>query len=72
MLVLARKKGESIMIGDNIEVRIIDITGDSVRIGVNAPKNITIHRDEIYKEIQEENKKASETSPEKLKRLLSL
>lgn len=59
MLVLTRKKGQSIIIGDNIEVSIIEIQGEQVRIGINAPKDITIHRDEIYKEIQKENMKAS-------------
>jgi len=59
MLVLTRKKGQSIIIGDDIEVSIIEIQGEQVRIGINAPKHITIHRDEIYKEIQKENQKAS-------------
>lgn len=55
MLVLARKVNESIMIGDEIEVVIIDIKGDQVKVGVNAPKRISVHRKEIYKEIQLEN-----------------
>ncbi|MCX7746387.1 MAG: carbon storage regulator CsrA [Clostridia bacterium] len=60
MLVLTRKKEQSIMIGDNIEITIVDIQGDQVRIGINAPKNVAIYRKEIYLEIIEENKKASE------------
>jgi len=59
MLVLSRKKDQSIVIGDNIEITIIDIQGDQVRIGINAPKNVAIHRKEVYLEIQEENKRAA-------------
>ena len=59
MLVLTRKKGQSIIIGDNIEIAVIDIQGDQVRIGINAPKNVAIHRKEVYLEIQEENRKAA-------------
>lgn len=70
MLVLARKKGQSIIIGDNIEVSIIDIQGDQVRLGIDAPKNISIHRKEIFVEIQEENKKAANTNVEALKGFL--
>ncbi|HHV96235.1 MAG TPA: carbon storage regulator CsrA [Clostridiaceae bacterium] len=59
MLVLSRKKDQSIVIGDNIEITIIDIQGDQVRIGINAPKNVAIHRKEVFLEIQEENKRAA-------------
>lgn len=59
MLVLSRKKDQTIVIGDNIELTIIDIQGDQVRLGINAPKNISIYRKEIFLEIQEENKKAA-------------
>ncbi|MCR4435067.1 MAG: carbon storage regulator CsrA [Clostridiales bacterium] len=60
MLVLTRKKEQSIIINDNIEVTIIDIQGDQVRIGISAPKSVSVHRKEIFLEIQEENRKASE------------
>ncbi|HEY5586493.1 MAG TPA: carbon storage regulator CsrA [Ruminiclostridium sp.] len=59
MLVLSRKKEQSIMIGDNIELTIIEIQGDQVRIGINAPKNVSIFRKELFLEIQEENKRAA-------------
>jgi carbon storage regulator len=58
MLALTRKKGESIIIGDNIEVVILGITGDQVRMGIMAPRSIAVHRKEIYEQIQDENKEA--------------
>lgn len=60
MLVLTRKKDQSIVIGDNIEITVLEIQGDQVRIGVKAPKNVAVHRKEIYLEIQEENRRAAE------------
>ncbi len=61
MLVLSRKKDQSLMIGNDIELTIIDIQGDQVKIGLKAPKNVLIYRKELYLEIQEENKKAAAT-----------
>ncbi|MFP3358516.1 carbon storage regulator CsrA [Planococcus sp. SIMBA_143] len=58
MLVLGRKLGESIVIDDNIEITVTSIEGDLIKLGISAPKEIPIHRKEIYLEIQEENKKA--------------
>lgn len=71
MLVLARRSNQSIIIGDDIEIVIVDIKGDQVKIGVKAPKNVSVHRAEVYKEIQEENKKAAGTNikPEDLGKL---
>jgi len=62
MLALTRKIGESIIIADNIEITVIAITGDQIKLGINAPKNISIHRKEIYLQIQEENKASASTS----------
>lgn len=62
MLALTRKVGESIVIADNIEITIIAITGDQIKLGIDAPKSISIHRKEIYLQIQEENKAAAATS----------
>lgn len=60
MLALARKTNQSIMIGDDIEITLLEIKGDQVKIGINAPKSVPIYRKEIYVQIQDENKKASE------------
>ena len=54
MLVLSRQKDESIMIGDDVEITIVDVRGDKVRLGINAPRSITVHRKEIYLAIQKE------------------
>ncbi|HHU19859.1 MAG TPA: carbon storage regulator CsrA [Bacilli bacterium] len=58
MLVLTRKLNEAIQIGENIEVKIVAIEGDQVKLGITAPKEIDVHRKEIYLEIQEQNKQA--------------
>lgn len=60
MLILTRKKEESIVIGDNVEVKVLEINDGKVKLGIEAPKNIDIIRKELYENIQEENKKASE------------
>ncbi|WP_445509072.1 carbon storage regulator CsrA [Rossellomorea marisflavi] len=59
MLVLTRKTGESIQIGDNIEIKVISIQGDQIKLGIEAPKHIDIHRKEVYLSIQEQNTEAS-------------
>ncbi|MBN1816174.1 MAG: carbon storage regulator CsrA [Sedimentisphaerales bacterium] len=54
MLVLSRQKDESIMIGDNVEITVVDVRGDKVRLGINAPREISVHRKEVYEAIQKE------------------
>ncbi len=61
MLVLSRKKGQSIMIGHDIEISVIDVQGEQIRLGINAPRDVTIHRKEIFEEIIQENKQAATT-----------
>jgi len=56
MLVLSRQKDESIVIGDDVEVTIVDVRGDKVRLGITAPKSISVHRREVYDAIQREKK----------------
>jgi carbon storage regulator len=59
MLVLSRQRDETIMIGDEIEITVVDIRGDKVRLGINAPTRIAVHRKEVYEAIKVENEQAS-------------
>ena len=59
MLVLSRSRDQSIMIGDDIEITIVDVRGDKVRVGINAPRKISVHRKEVYEAIQRENESAA-------------
>lgn len=71
MLALSRKEGESIVIGNNIEITILEMKGDQVKIGIAAPKSIPIYRKEIYTQIQEENRETvAALDMESLKKLL--
>ncbi len=63
MLVLSRHRDESIMIGDDVVVTIVDIRGDKVRLGIEAPQSIPVHRQEVYEAIQRENRRAAQTDP---------
>ncbi|WP_346235413.1 carbon storage regulator CsrA [Lysinibacillus telephonicus] len=69
MLVLSRKKNESIMIGDYIEVKILAVEGDQVKLGIVAPKSVIVHRTEIFDAIQEQNKEALNTNVNLLEQL---
>jgi carbon storage regulator len=66
MLVLSRQRDETIMIGDDIEVTVVDIRGDKVRLGITAPKEISVHRKEVYDAIRRENRAAAQVKPEDL------
>ncbi|HPM23877.1 MAG TPA: carbon storage regulator CsrA [Phycisphaerae bacterium] len=59
MLVLSRQRDESIIIGDNVQITIVDIRGDKVRLGIEAPADITVHRKEVFDAIQRENRRAA-------------
>ena len=63
MLVLSRQKDESIVIGDDIEITVVDIRGDKVRLGIAAPAEIPVHRKEVYEAIQRENMQAAQIKP---------
>jgi carbon storage regulator len=69
MLVLTRKLKEAIQIGDDIEITVLAIQGDQVKLGINAPKHVEIHRKEIYLAIQKENSEASLASKDLLQKL---
>ena len=69
MLVLSRHRDESIMIGDDVVVTIVDIRGDKVRLGIDAPQDIPVHRQEVYEAIKRENEKAAEMQPADTRRL---
>ena len=66
MLVLARKLHESIRIGDEIEISVVEIKGDQVRLGIKAPSRVAVHRQEVYEAIQRENLNAAETEPSRV------
>ena len=69
MLVLSRQRDETIMIGDDIEITIVDIRGDKVRLGITAPTTIPVHRKEVYEAIQRENREATKMRMEDLSNL---
>ncbi len=69
MLVLSRHRDESIMIGDDVVVTIVDIRGDKVRLGIDAPTSIPVHRQEVYEAIKRENQKAAQINAEAAKNL---
>jgi carbon storage regulator len=66
LLILTRKVGESVAIGDDIQVSVVEIKGTQVKLGIRAPRDVTVHREEIYLKIQEENRRAAQVSTEAL------
>jgi carbon storage regulator len=69
MLVLSRQRDETIMIGDDIEITVVDIRGDKVRLGITAPNTIPVHRKEVYEAIQRENREAAKVRMEDMSNL---
>ncbi len=63
MLVLSRQRDESIIIGDNVVITVVDVRGDKVKLGIDAPKEISVHRREVYEAIQRENRQAALLKP---------
>jgi carbon storage regulator (csrA) len=72
MLVLSRKPNESIIISDNIEIKIVEVRGEQVKLGITAPRDISVHRKEIYESIHEQNKNAAQTKHANLDKLSNL
>ena len=72
MLVLTRKVGQNIMVGEDIRISVIEVRGKQVRLGVEAPGGLPIHREEVFLRIQEENLAASTTGPEDLSEVMEL
>lgn len=64
MLVLSRQRDETIMIGDEVEITVVDIRGDKVRLGITAPRHIKVHRKEVYDAIKRENEQAAKLKPQ--------
>lgn len=64
MLVLSRQRDETIMIGDDVEITVVDIRGDKVRLGITAPTRIAVHRKEVYEAIRVENEQAARSAPD--------
>ena len=72
MLILTRKSGEGLRIGDDIRIVILEVKGNQVRIGIDAPENTHVHRDEVYERIKLENIKAASATSEHLQKLFKL
>lgn len=62
MLVLTRRPGESVMIGDDVVITVLDVRGDVVRVGIKAPRSVQVHREEVYRELQRANREAASPS----------
>lgn len=72
MLILTRKLGENIRIGDKIKIIVLDVKGGQVKLGIDAPPNVAVHREEIYERIRDENRRASGISAKSLKEVAQI
>jgi carbon storage regulator len=72
VLVLTRRGGESVMVGDDVVITVLDVRGDVVRLGIKAPRSIQVHREEIYRELQAANRAAASPSESAVRNLTDL
>ncbi len=72
MLVLTRRSGESVMIGDDVVVTVLEVRGDVIRLGIRAPRDIQVHREEIYRELQASNREAASPTDDAVRALTDL
>lgn len=70
MLILTRRPGENIIVGDDIVISVIEVRGDAVRIGIKAPRSVSVHREEVYRELQLANQQAASSPDEAINDLL--
>ena len=68
MLIITRRRGEKIVLGDDVVIEVIEVSGSTVRIGIQAPKSLSVYREEIWQSIKDENAAAARTEPEQLDR----
>ena len=72
MLVLTRRTGQSVMIGDDVVLTVLEVRGDVVRLGIRAPRNVNVHREEVYKELQFANTEAASPSDDAVRALTNM
>jgi carbon storage regulator len=72
VLVLTRRPGESVMIGDDVVITVLDVRGDVVRLGIEAPRSVQVHREEVYRELQRVNREAASPSDLAIRALTSM
>ncbi len=72
MLILTRRVGESVIIGDDIVLTVVEVRGDAVRLGIEAPRSVDVHREEVYRELQAANQRAASPAPEAVESLKAL
>lgn len=71
MLILTRRVGENVIVGDDIVISVIEVRGDAVRIGIQAPRSVSVHREEVYRELQRANREAASSSDAAVGELLT-
>jgi carbon storage regulator len=72
MLVLTRRPGESVMVGDEVTITVLEVRGDVVRLGIQAPRSVQVHREEVYRELQAANREAASPSEDAVEALARL